>query len=259
MTLVRTLLADMCGERALGFLPGPGADEAGEAMIYGGPVERIDAWGGAALRCLIEHRARHLQRRVVISPCKDEAAWDLLHALVRKDCPAHLVLTDDCKEHGEHPPPEVLLQAQPVASVEKAHDLAGELLGASQRKLEEPARFAAKYLPELVSNAFRHARVRTVPPVVCAFFDQPNSSLQFVVVDIGRRRRAFTQKSLAEKVLASKEASLASLVDHAAERSLEVELTVAAGSGRLRWQGGSWLRATAEQIPGFCSAITVRV
>ncbi len=255
----KTLPAELCGERALNLLPRPNEYDPGEVLIVGGPLKAIDAWGGATLRCLIEYLGRYRQGRVTLSPCDDPETWERLHALVRKNHPAHLVLPDDTEEHNGDVPSEILLQAESVPTVERAAALAQELFEACEADMPESARFAAKCLPELVSNALQHAKQAPVPPVVCAYHDRAHEALQLVVVDLGQRTRQYDQKSLSEVVLASNVGGLGTLVGHAKERRFDVSLTVASGTGRLHWQNGSLRKATAESIPGFCSAITIPV
>jgi len=259
----KTLPSQLCGESALELLPQLDQYKPGEVRILGEHLVAIDAWGGASMRCLIEYLGRYRQGRVTLSPCGDVATWHLLHALVRKNHPAHLVLPndlpDDKKDEEVPVPPEVLLQAEPMPSVERAEQAAKELFGAAEGKLVKPARFVAKYLPELVSNSLQHAKRSAVHPVACAYHDVEDSVLQLVVVDLGEHFP--DQKSLSNRVSKAQAGGLLTLVAQAKESKFDMSLSVASGTGRIRWRNGSLQKATsrAKEVRGFCAAITVPI
>lgn len=251
----RTLPRQLCGARALKLLPKPREWQRGEVLLRGEPLEKIDAWGGASLRCLIEYLGRYRQGRTHLWACDDADAWRHLCAFLAEDRPAHLILPPDVDGVLESSPPEVVLPALPVRSEEKALELAGRVLDTCG-EMPVAARFVAKYLPVLVMNSLEHAD-SPVPPVVCAYHDRENEVLQLVVVDLGRRKAPFTQRTLTKRVESPSDGSLKTLVESAKERKLNVSLDIVAGSGCLHWRNGSRRAATAEKIFGFCSAITV--
>lgn len=248
-----TLPANLCGERALGLLNELGDPDKAEMKIRADELTEIDAWGGAAVRMMIEH---HMNQVSVSSP-RDKATRPILYGLLKKDSPPHLVLPPDCKKR-EPLHPAILLQAQPVRSREEADARAVELFERFGGDVRDAASFAAKYLPELVMNALQNPKLGPVPPVACAFLDRDRRELQLVVVDIAPRRPAFNEESLSKKIRAVQAAALCSLAGYVEHRSLDVELRIASGTGRLHWDG-SWFEGTAEPVPGFCAAITVRI
>lgn len=250
-----TLPEVMCLERALGNLPDFHAPTDGEVMILGHPVERIDAWGGAALRCMVEYHARFLQRRTTLIPCSAPEAWGLLYGLIRDDAPPHLVLHNEAAEPEPAIPPSVLLSARPVAAIDQASMMAERLLEAAGKKMERPARFAAKYLPEFIQNSLKHSEWGPVPPIACAFHDSTSDEIQLVVVDTGTPRSS-KKESLEARVLGGESSSLATLVK-AGRDSFNVKLELAAGEERLRSTGSSWISGEKDPISGFCTALTV--
>jgi hypothetical protein len=260
VSLAITLPQDLRGELALSLLPESGGPR-GELMIFGEAVRRIDAWGGAALRAAIEYHARYLQRHTVISLPDHDPACALLHGLIRLNHPAQLVLPDDSDHEPDPLPRNVLLQAQPIASAEHAFAAADVLFDAASGRLRDAGRFAAKSLPELVQNALLHARRCPTPPVVCAIHDRDEDELQLVVVDLGRPRPAFDTGRLRDAVLGGQGIhGLSGIVEQAAQRELDLSLSLAAGSGRLAWRAGRWVPAKSDQpLLGFAAGITIPI
>lgn len=256
MTTPLTLTEKMCHERALGHLPDFDASAEGEVMIMGHPVQRIDAWGGAALRCLIEYQARYLQRRTILTPCSDTEVWERLHGLVRDDAPPHLVLPNDTPQPKSPAPASVLLSARPVAALDQASTMASKLLAAADEELKEPARFAAKYLPEFIQNSLLHSERGPVPPIACSYHDAEEGQIQLVVIDVGAPR-ARDKKTLEQRVLSSDSSSLASLV-RAGKDSFNIKLELIAGKERVRWTGTSRTSSSkGDPFSCFCTALTV--
>lgn len=249
------LPSELCGERTLGLLATP-IDYADKLKIAGDDVEAVDACGGAVLRTLIERHARHRQRRVELSLPRDEAVAEKMHALVRHLHPAHLVLARGSKRYDDPVPGEILLQAQRVPSVEEASHLA-EALFARGGAPDGARRFAAKHLPELVTNSLEHAQDPAMLPVACAVHN-PGEGLQLTVIDCGRRRPPHDEKTLKTAVLDSPaSATLRTLVDHAGHHSLDLQLSLVSGTGKLYWREGRWVAEKAEPMPGFAAVMGI--
>jgi len=259
MSLPISLPQELCGEDALKILPETGGPR-GEVIIFGEGVARIDAWGGAALRTAIEYHGRYLQRRVTLSLPHDQGACALLHGLVRHDHPRHLVLPNDSNSQGKPVPRNVLLQAQPIATADDAERVAEMLFNETDGRLREAARFAAKSLPELIVNSLIHGKRRPIPPVACAIHDREEDEVQLVVTDLGRPRPPYDSARLSDAVLSSPGIhGLSSMVEQAERRSLDLSLSLVAGSGRLAWRSGNWHAAEDEPLSGFSAAIAIPV
>lgn len=259
MSLTISLPQELCGENALKILPESGGPR-GEVMIFGDGVAQIDAWGGTALRTAIEYHGRYLQRRVTLSLPSDHEACALLHGLVRHDHPGHLVLPNDSNHQDKPVPRNVLLQAQPIAAIDQAEGVAEVLFDEAEGRLRDAARFVAKSLPELVVNSLVHGKRRPIPPVACAIHDREEDEVQLVVTDLGRHHPPYNGIRLRDAVLSGEGIhGLNSLVEQAERRSIDVSLSLVAGSGRLAWRSGNWQSAEDEPMSGFSAAITIPV
>lgn len=256
MTVTQTLAPHIHGEEAFAYLPDRDG-KAGEVVIFGEPMESIDACGGAALRTAVEYHCRFLQRRMTVSLPRLPEAAALLHGLLRRDHPAHLVLPHDSEEHRAPLPPSILLQAVPLGDRAAAESAAAEICEAGQ-ELGAAARFLSKSLPELAQNSHEHASRRPLPPVACAFHDAPAGELQLAVVDLGRPRRIFTEDTLRDAVEEGGHCGgLASLGAQGAERGLDLVVEVAAGKGRLTSTADGWGSDGGPRLQGFC--VTLRI
>lgn len=256
MTVTQTLAPHLRGEDALAYLPDRDG-QAGEVMIFGEPLESIDACGGAALRSAVEYHCRFLQRRMTVSLPRLPEAAALLHGLLRRDHPAHLVLPHDSEEQRAPLPPSVLLQAVPVADRNAAEIAAAEICEAGE-EIGVAARFLAMSLPELAQNSHEHAPGHPLPPVACALHDAPAGELQLAVVDLGQSRPAFTEETLRDAVESGGHCGgLASLGAQAAERGLGLTVEVAAGEGRLASTPDGWGSRSGPRLQGFC--VTLRI
>lgn len=259
--LVETLPSDLRGEGALPILPVP-APPPSEVMLFGDSVRHVDAWGASALRVKVEYLARYQQRRVTLSLPSERVVRELLHALIRHDCPRHLVLPTDSGSESAPAPQNVLVGARRVPSLEHADAIVEDLSDRANGRLNPAIRFAAKWLPELALNALTHGKDSPVPPIACVLHEREEDELQLVVVDLGLRvaRSDEADTVLESRVLASPEGALSTLVGSASHRGLDVTLTLAAGTGRLYWRNGRWRRAVADEyLAGFTAVVTVPI
>jgi hypothetical protein len=252
-----TLPPQLRGEDALRLISSAESPDGG-SIIFGEPLVEIDAWGVAAISAMIETYGRHHQRRVTFSLPSDERARSIIYGALRETCSQHLVHPQDTEHASEELPPCVLLEAGPLRSVEAATRKAeriferGRAIGVPGR-----ARFAAKHLPELVEEALAHTSAEQMPPVACSLYLEDTNVVQLVVIDPNEAPDIRGGKRLKETILDSgdEEAPLALMADHARRRSLPLEVSVAAGSGRLRCQGKSWTSVEGPNVQGFCIAI----
>jgi hypothetical protein len=87
-----------------------------------------------------------------------------------------------------------------------------------------------------------------------------NGGSGLVVTDLGRPRPPYDSARLSDAVLSSPGIhGLSSLVEQAERRSLDLSLSLVAGSGRLAWRSGNWHAAEDEPLSGFSAAITIPV
>ncbi len=252
-----TLPPELRGEDALRLISSAESPDGG-SIIFGEPLVEVDAWGVAAISAMIETYGRHHQRRVTFSLPSDDHARAVIHGALRETCSQHLVHPQDTEHAAEELPPCVLLEAGPLRSVEAATRAAeriferGHAIGVPKR-----ARFAAKHLPELIEEALAHTGAEQLPPVACSLYLEDTNVVQLVVIDPNETPDPRDGKRLKETILHSddEEAPLALMADHARRRSLPLEVSVAAGSGRLRCQGKSWTSVEGPNVQGFCIAI----
>ena len=255
-----TLPEDALSEYALSLMPARGEPPA-ETMIYAGGLKRIDAWGGTAVRTAVELWARSQQQQVCVSPPKDPEAWRMLFHLLATDCPRHLILTDDSSQPTGRRPSAVLLPTARLLSIADADRMAEMLLGLPAGRLTRQLRFLAMQLPELALNALEHGATSVTSPIACCFYDRHEDELQLVVSDLGTAydRDDQAAQRLLEAVRERPDGALTAAVELAEARGLDATLTLAAGSGRAYWRGGTWSSASALAVSGFTAALCVPV
>jgi hypothetical protein len=163
---VLSLPADFRGESAFGIVPlRPTAPTA--LGIFANSLEHVDAFGGCALRCVVERVARQLQCQVTISPPDDPERWRLLyHLLGPASAPGHLVLPNDAVHAENKCPRSIWLPATPLHSFEIADKVSEYLDSRATGRTQRPARLVTGALVELVENTLVHASARSGPSVV---------------------------------------------------------------------------------------------
>lgn len=260
MADVLSLPTDFRGEQALEFLPEPGP-RSGELMIYANSVERIDAYGGCALRACVEYVARYHQLQVTLSPPDDAQAWRLMHRLIEPDCPGHLVLPNDAAQASGSTPRSVLLPAVPIPNVSEADQIAEVLVDRASGRLGGGTRLLAGVLSELVVNALAHAPTRIslpVPPIACIVHERHEDELQLVVCDLGRRLVGGSARDDLLAVLeASPEGYLTELGAYLSHRRIDARVELAAGSGRCAWTGARWHATDGNALNGFAASVVI--
>ena len=249
-------MPDLRGEDALSLLPKRGQPPS-ELMVMADQLKAIDAWGAVAIRTHIELCAGAQSQQVTVSSPNDPEAWRLLYHLLRHDCPRRLILADDAADvtHTKSPS-TIILPAIPFPTVERAEDAAGAIIDTVSGHLAKPLRFLAEELPELVYT-LTYAGATPTHPVACVFHDRDYGEVQLVVSDLGLRYDGDPDagEALRTAVAGSPDGGLTSAVEVAAQRGLDASLTVAAGTGRLQWRKGTWIKASAQAIPGFTAAL----
>lgn len=229
-----------------------------EVLIRGEGLRSIDGWGAAALRTRIEYHARYQARRVTLSPPTNADAWRLLHALIRVDHPAHLVVPNDAEPVDPSAPRSIILPAVAVTTLDAADAIGERLLDEARGRMRRQLRFIASALPEFVLNAFSHASASPTKPVACVFHDRSEDELQLVVCDLGEQiaRHADATAALEGAVSGRPEGGITTLAEAAHTRRLDVTISLASGNGRLYWRAGRWHPATAQAVAGFTAVIT---
>lgn len=252
---VLTLPPHLRGQEALRLLP-PATTGPAEMMFFGEAVESIDATGAVALRSAIEYQARHHHNRVTLSLPHDPGIRAMLHAMVRHDCPGHLVLPDDGGQHNDDEPDGCLVSARRVLSMPGAKELANTLL-ATATATRGVASFLGRQLPELYLNATEHGDDSPIDPIVAAMHSRESAEVQLVMADLGERGAKLDPDQLVARVCAKADGGLNALVDEANWRRLALTLCIASGANRVRWHGDRWTSCEGVPVAGFTVAISV--
>lgn len=252
-----SLGADACGEPALAYIPRR-PSTAVECMIVAAHTERADAWTGTSLRTAIEYHGRLRQRRVVLGLPRQRRAATLLAGLLDNDLPRHFCLTNDSGPVGL-PPRNVILPSTVVWNVDEGDNAGDAVLDFGEGYPRRPVRYIAGATSMLAEQTFqRQSPIGTICTVV---HERDDNTLQLVMTDLGLSERAAPASGQELEALVQRSEmydTVGWLATQAERLELEVDITVAAGAGRLRTTEMGPIGATTEAaVAGFTTAVVV--
>jgi hypothetical protein len=264
MAALISLAGEIRGESGLQYLPAIGERVDDELLLHAKGMTGVDAWLGVAMRARIEYHARYFQRPVCIVAPDDRRTWRLLASLVG-ELPAQVSLA-----RGDEWPPgraqAALLPAQRLEGlglVDQLADFLPSYLARNYPRTE--ARFLAAAFKTLAENSHLHARDSPIGAIAAILYDGRDHALQLVVVDLGQSVARVASAEQALEEIQARSASggggLVELTRVARRRNLDLELTVAAGSGRLHWSAGTdrWSTETTWAVQGFAVGAIARL
>ncbi len=255
--------ADCTGETGLGLLPQPGSAPC-EAWLLSEGVARVDACGAAALRALVEFRARAQQERLFVTPPEDPTARRLLITALGGGLPSKVLGIDGNPLSVDRAARSVILPACRVRSVSDVDALAEHLQERARGYNSRAAALVAIAFAHLAENALQHAPDSSVRAITAVTHDRDTDALRLAVIDLGgsvaRHQDAADVLSELAAGSAEREAGgLASLVDLAERRSLNLTLRLTAGTGRLVWDRAGFRTHSSSSIGGFAAWVDVRI
>jgi hypothetical protein len=252
--------------RALGYLPDPRSplDRDDELLIAASNVTEIDAWGGAAVRALLEdHLNRATRGGACIWPPRGRAALARAHDLLGT-LPAGVTFP----YNSDAPPRDrsVVIPAQRVRDQDEANDLALWVLATAPHTQPRLSRAEAKLLatavPTLAENGLQYAPASTCGTVLCATVEHEKREMQLVTVDLGESAARATDP-LAElrdavRLAQSKFGGLRSVLRRAQQLELDSSLDIRTGTALARWSEDRWrFRGAQPFVAGWAVGLTV--
>lgn len=260
---VQSVSGDFRGEQAFEILPLRSLAPS-ELGIFANDLEHVDAFGGCALRCLIERVARQQQCQVTVSPPADPESWRILyHLLGPASAPGHLVLPNDAVRSESECPTSIWLPATPLHSFEVADKVADYLDSRAAGRMRRPARLVTGALAELVENTLVYAAGRVGPPVVpvaCIAHDTHDDVLQLVVADLGRKLVTSPSDGRLFAALDGQPDGFVSELGAWAEHlGLDAVVRLAAGAERCEWSEGKWKASEGVGLGCFVASVVVHL
>lgn len=256
-----TVLAKPLHEEALSYLPERGV-KGNELHIYATHLEQVDAAFGAALRTTIEHFGRYVRMPVRLTVPEDPDVWlKLAHAL-GYEMPNEVQLGTGADWPNEPAPQTVLLPARRVNNGAQAEQLGDDIF----EKLEgnygkRVARYMGPVATMLAEASLSGCRDSSVGVVVGMSYERAEDAVRLVLAntesEISGREQA--DEALIDLMEKSEEenGALDAIASIAKDRGFEIRATIAAGNGRLRWQGAWEASPAQEYVPGMGIIIDV--
>jgi hypothetical protein len=261
----RVLTRAWRGQRAISGLESVCASGGPRLVLDARPLERADAFTGAAV---VEGIDRHLRRdrghSVILREPLDPKALAMLHDLVGP-------LPRRARWAGESDTPlrdrDVLLPATRAADEQTVRLLGDWLQTVVAGPLRLPlsaARLLAMGAAHFGDNALRHGSVGGGGAVLCACRDQQGNDLQLVAVsDTAPDAASVDGTEYLAGILARSTDQLGglfSIAELAGRRGLDATVRVAAGRGRLYWRGGKpHVDVMTQAVPAYVASLEIHL
>lgn len=255
-----TVLREPLYEEALEYLPERDLSE-GELRIYAVHLEQVDAAIGTTLRTTIEHFGRYVRMPVLLTTPEDPDVWlKLAHAL-GYGLPTTVGLGTGAEWPTEPAPQTILLPARPIVSGAGAEQLGEDIF----EKLEgnygkRVARYLGPVATMLAEASLWSCRDSSVGVVAGMSYERRDDVLRLILANT---ESAISSRDRAEEALIDlmdeserRNGALNAIASMAKGRGFEIKATIAAGNGRLRWEG-AWAASTEEYVAGMSVIIDV--
>jgi hypothetical protein len=241
----------------------PRVSETPEAvLISAGELSHVDPWPGTVIRTIAEYHGRWQQRPVRLEPPRDSATWSRLATMIGTDLPAGFGLAGK-RSWPPDPSRQVILPVQRIASLDAADSLAEAV--EERVKINYPntlARYLGAAFGSVAENAVVHGAGSPTDPIGAVAYDSEMDELCLVVSDlgIGVRCEAGPVAALERSIPGSSPMSgLTSIANEAERKQIDASITIAAGSARRFWRGGTWSSFRDFPTPGFAIGIRIHL
>jgi hypothetical protein len=253
-----SLTVDARGEAALAYIP-QRPSSAIECMIVADGAEHVDAWTGSTLRSAIEYHGRLRQKRVILGLPRQRRSATVLAAMLDNDLPRHFCLTDDSDDLVT-PPRNVVLPSTVLRTPTEGDDAGDAVSDLGSAYPRRPIRYLSGAISMLAELTFE--RPSPIGTICTVMHEREENRLQLVVTDLGLTEAAEPRngKELAELAADGGEKERVEwLLVQAEKLGLDVDLTVAAGAGRIRAGAAGMKNETSTHVEGFTTALEVQL
>jgi hypothetical protein len=253
-----SLTVDARGEAALAYIPRRPSN-APECMIVADRTEHVDAWTGTALRSTIEYHGRLRQKRVVLGLPQQRRPARVLAALLDNDLPRHFCLANDSYDLVT-PPRNVILPSTVLWSPTEGDDAGDAVFELGSAYPRRPIRYVSGAVSMLAELTF--GRDSPIGTICTVMHERDGDSLQLVLTDLGINENSAPRDGDELTELAAdggQDEAVDWLVIQAEKLGLEVEITVAAGAGRIHASAAGMNATTGSHVEGFTAAVVIQL